>query len=216
VSKIKTLDERDWEKLRDARLEALQESPQAFMSSYVCERDYDEKKWRAEFGRGDWIVVVRRGQTIGLLGITRGPRTPQSECYFEYLWVSPGFRGRKYAYKLIRTVNKRLARSGVETVRLWVIEGNRRARELYAGLGFADADRRQPLPDNPERYEELMHISLVKKKAADRRVRPGSAASRVKVRAYMPGVLGGITFVRAPDPFSGKLRHLLGPGSWKR
>ena len=88
---VQVLTEDEWLKLRDVRLTALRECPEAFLSSYERELTYGEGKWRAEFSRGEWTVVVKEGRTVGLIGVTREDDTPSNECYIEYLWVSPEY-----------------------------------------------------------------------------------------------------------------------------
>lgn len=156
---IEVLKEDEWRRLREARLTALEESPDSFMSNYERERRYGEDTWRAEFSRGEWTVVVVDSHAIGLLGTTRVPDTPRNECYLEYLWIAPEFRRRGIARRLITTVIKRVSGSGVETVWLWILEGNDEARRLYEKLDFAYAGKKQSLLDNPARHEELMKVS---------------------------------------------------------
>jgi ribosomal protein S18 acetylase RimI-like enzyme len=160
VPRIETLDEDEWPRLRKARLTALKEAPDAFLSSYKRELRYGEEDWRAEFSRGEWTLMTRYGRLVGLIGATREVATPPSECYLEYLWVSPEFRRSGVASDLIKIVLKRLIKSGVTTVWLWILEGNEPARRLYEGLGFVSANKRQPLPDNPSRHEELMRLDI--------------------------------------------------------
>ena len=74
--------------LRDIRLAALYESPNAFPSTYEREKAYAEGKWRAEFTRGDWNAGFVDGRAAGLLGVTQEPDTPADACYLEYLRVA--------------------------------------------------------------------------------------------------------------------------------
>ena len=153
------------EVLRGTRLTALQDSPDAFLADYDKEKEFGDREWRAtEFDRGDWYVGLTEASPgtapVSLLGITREPTTPGHECFLEYLWVAPEHRRRGVASEMINQVLERLKRSGIRTVFLWVLDGNDRAVRLYERLGFVRCNVRQPLPDRPERSEELMRLNL--------------------------------------------------------
>jgi ribosomal protein S18 acetylase RimI-like enzyme len=154
------LKEADWPRLRSIRLEALRQDPDAFLSTYEREYHYDERKWRNEFSRGSWTILVERGQIIGLLGVTKEPSTPVDECYLEYMWVRPKFRRSGNALKLVNTMLKRLKSEGVATVLLWVLDGNESAARLYEHIGFNFTGKKQPLPNNAVRNENLMELRL--------------------------------------------------------
>jgi ribosomal protein S18 acetylase RimI-like enzyme len=158
--RMKVLTQDEWPVLRDIRLAALEDSPQEFLSSFAHEAAYDEGRWRREFVRGKWVVVVASGQVIGLLGATRESAMPSHECYLEYLWVWPGARRSGVASMLLRTVLDQLRDSGVRTVWLWILDGNDSAMLLYQGFGFQSTHERQCLPDDPVRSEERMRLRL--------------------------------------------------------
>jgi ribosomal protein S18 acetylase RimI-like enzyme len=180
VFTVEMLEEDAWPRLREARLAALREAPDSFMSNYALELSYQEAQWRAEFARGEWALMTRNGQTVGLLGATREPKTPRSECYLEYLWVLPELRRSGVASSLVRSIISYLTDSGVSTIWLWVLEGNDAARQLYERLGFVDAGRKQPLRDRPERNEELMKLTVSTKSAGAAEGR----LHRVRLAAY--------------------------------
>jgi ribosomal protein S18 acetylase RimI-like enzyme len=150
----------EWVLLRDTRLIALKDSPEAFLSTYERELAYGERDWRAEFTRGQWTVEVRQGKAVGLLGATRDAAAPRSECYLEYMWVSPEFRRCGVASSLVTQILRRLQGSGVSTVWLWILDGNEAAQRFYEKCGFTRIHKRQPLPQDLQHYEELMGRSL--------------------------------------------------------
>ncbi len=155
---IKLLVPDEWRVLRDMRLAALRESPHSFLSTYEKEKAFDEPKWRAEFGRGDWAVSVHDGEPAGIVGCTRESGTPIHECYLEYIWVAPRWRNRGVARYMLTAVLDRLRKSGVRTAYLWVLDGNDAAVRLYKGVGFISSNHRQPA--RPGRTEELMQFNL--------------------------------------------------------
>lgn len=150
-----------WRTLRDVRLIALQESPRSFLSKYSNEVTYGEERWRAEFSRGEWIIVAEEGRPPdAVIGITRSDDIPSTDRYLEFLWVSPRKRRSKIATNLIRVVLERLRASGSETAWLWILEGNAAAQKLYSKCGFATTgERHQPRAD-PSLWEERMTCRL--------------------------------------------------------
>jgi ribosomal protein S18 acetylase RimI-like enzyme len=157
---IKLLGPDEWPELRDIRLSALKEAPDAFLASYAEEREYDESRWRAEFARCDWHIGFENDRAIGLLGCTRQIDLPDPGPYLEYLWVSPDARRRGMAFKLLSHVVDGLRRSGVQTAYLWVLDGNEAAVRVYQRVGFVSSNHSQPLATRPGRREEKMQLDL--------------------------------------------------------
>jgi ribosomal protein S18 acetylase RimI-like enzyme len=157
---IRLLTRDDWVELRNIRLAALQESPDAFLSTYQQEVVYDSDRWRTEFDRGNWYVGIRAGAPVSLLGVTRGTGTPIHECYLEYLWVAPEHRRSGIASGMLTAILERLRTAAVGTTFVWVIDGNEAARHLYERIGFVSSSYRQPLTARPGRSEEKLILPL--------------------------------------------------------
>jgi len=158
--KVEVLTEDEWRRLQRIRLAALCGDPAAFLSSHEREAAYREQRWRQEFSRGEWNVLLADGEEIGLLGVTREPGMPRQECYLEYLWVAPYVRRSRAGSMLLRTVLDRLRDVGVRIVWLYILNGNQAAMSLYEGFGFQRTNERQPLPDHPAGSEERMKLRL--------------------------------------------------------
>ncbi|HZC40276.1 MAG TPA: GNAT family N-acetyltransferase [Streptosporangiaceae bacterium] len=142
------------------RLTALTDSPAAFLAAYEDECRYSEEEWRAEFGRGEWIIGEIGGHPVSLVGVTREPGAPDSERYLEYMWVEPGYRRSHVAIKMLAAIFSDLKESGVRTVFLWVLDGNRAAVQLYQQLDFVSTAERQRLTIRPESFEERFRLDL--------------------------------------------------------
>jgi ribosomal protein S18 acetylase RimI-like enzyme len=163
--RVEVLIENDWRRLRNIRLTALDADPIAFLASHKAEAAFTEQQWRQEFLRGEWNVMTAHGpgmdaQDVGLLGVTRLLATPSWECYLEYLWVAPLARGRGVASNLLRLVLDRLRDARVQTVWLYILDGNDGAMRLYERFGFQRTNERQKLPDHPAGSEEKMRLRL--------------------------------------------------------
>ena len=158
--RVEALAENEWSRLRDIRLSALRDDPSVFLSSHEREATYDEQRWRQEFSRGEWNILLAEDKEIGLLGVTREHSMSAHECYLEFLWVAPGFRRSGMGSKLLRTVLDRLTDAGVHTVWLYILNGNEDAMRLYQKFGFQSTNERQILPDHPAGSEERMKLLL--------------------------------------------------------
>jgi ribosomal protein S18 acetylase RimI-like enzyme len=157
---IKVLTPANWTELRDIRLSALRESPRAFLSTHKEEVSWGQDQWLAEFDRGDWTIGLIADQAVSLLGATRTPDTPSSECYLEYLWVARKHRRSGVADNMLAFTCDRLRAAGVRTALLYVLNGNDPAMRLYKRAGFTSAGEPQPLAGFPGRTEELLQRSI--------------------------------------------------------
>ncbi len=158
--RVEALTEDHWSRLRDIRLCALRDYPTAFLATYKREAGYSEQRWRQEFSRGAWNILLADDEDVGLLGVTREQAMSAQECYLEYLWIAPGFRRSGAGSMLLRTVLNRLRDSGVHTVWLYILNGNQVAMTLYQKFGFQHTNESQELPDHPAGSEHRMKLPL--------------------------------------------------------
>ena len=121
----------DWELLRDLRLEALRDSPEAFSSSVSRETAFEESLWRSRTPTAG--VAFRDGEPVGLVGWHR----PDDAEHFELvsMWVRADARGSDVATRLVEFVV--LAVSGAPLA-LGVVRDNDRAHAFYTRVGFVD------------------------------------------------------------------------------
>lgn len=166
----------DWPILRDLRLSALRESPHCFLSGYDRECHFGRQRWLAEFSRGDWHIALSDGQPAGLIGVTREPGDPDSQCYLEYLWVVPLARGTGFALSFLLDVLGQLRATGVRTVLLWVMDGNLPAARLYGKAGFESVGQPVPLAARPGRSEQLFRLEFAGPRPG---ARPGDGHRRL-------------------------------------
>jgi ribosomal protein S18 acetylase RimI-like enzyme len=157
---IKRLEPDDWPLLQHIRLTALKESPESFLAQYDEEMTFTQERWRSEFDRGIWYIGFRHKRAMSMVGCTREKDTPSSECFLEYCWVDPEFRGRGVAFQLLTDIVDKLRATGVRRAFLWVMDGNDAAVRLYRRVGFVSSKIRQPLAARPGRSEELMRYDL--------------------------------------------------------
>jgi GNAT superfamily N-acetyltransferase len=149
----------DWQTLRDVRLRALADSPSAFASTLAREEAFGEQDWRRRLEHGHCFLAWAAGRPVGCVSGFAEEELP-AEHHLVAMWVEPAHRGTPAATELVEAVCRQARADGAVAVRLWVVDGNDRARRLYERLGFEATGERQPLPSNPDVGEELFRREL--------------------------------------------------------
>jgi L-amino acid N-acyltransferase YncA len=135
----------DWPVLREARLEALQDSPHAFTSFFDDEISWEEHDWRQMFHAAKWMVAREAEKVIGIARSV-GERGRSPVRHLESIWVAPSHRQRGVCRGLLHALAEKDRRTGVTDLLLWVLEDNREAQRAYEALGFEPTGERQFLP----------------------------------------------------------------------
>ena len=152
----------DWEALRQLRLRALAEDPDAFASTLDAELALPAEVWRqrAEGGPASATFIAGQdGVDVGLAGVF-AEADPPGRMHLISMWVDPRHRRQGVARALIDLVIGWAAERRASEVVLWVADQNDAARRLYERLGFRPTGERQPLPSNPARSESCMRLPL--------------------------------------------------------
>jgi GNAT superfamily N-acetyltransferase len=151
----------DWRALRDIRLAALRDAPDAFASTHDREAAFGEADWRGRTAVGGaflaYLPEVSASEPVGLAG---GYQPTPGITELVSMYVRPRARGRGVGQALIDAVIGWAVTNNATTVHLWVTETNSRARSLYERCGFKPTGERQPLPSNPSLGESAMSLAL--------------------------------------------------------
>jgi ribosomal protein S18 acetylase RimI-like enzyme len=150
----------DWEALRQLRLRALADAPDAFASTLEEEVAFPAEVWRrrAEGGPASANFIAREGGVdVGLAAVFAEPDVP-GRMHLVSMWVDPRYRRRGVARALVDQAVRWAAERRAREVILWVADQNTAARRLYERLGFRPTGERQPLPSNPARTESLLRL----------------------------------------------------------
>ena len=117
---------------------------------------WSEKMLREELGGGIFLVAEQDGEVQGYVGC----QTVLDEGYITYVAVSPDFRRRGAARRLIAELIARAKEKGLAFVTLEVRESNAPAIALDAGAGFAPVGTRKNFYSNPAENALLMTINF--------------------------------------------------------
>jgi GNAT superfamily N-acetyltransferase len=151
----------EWRELRELRLRALADAPEAFASTLAREAAFPNDVWRqrAQGGPTSANFIARAdGVAVGMAAVVA--ESDPGRLQLVGMWVDPHRRRRGVARALIgQAVGWSSEHQGHELI-AWVAETNTAARLLYARVGFEPAGARQPLPSNPAVEELLLRLPL--------------------------------------------------------
>jgi ribosomal protein S18 acetylase RimI-like enzyme len=156
MTELRTVGADDWQAMRDIRLDALREAPDAFASTYAREAAFPEQTWRERAGSGNSILAYLPESDRGPVGLVASIQEVPGELELVSMWVRPQARGRQVGSALVEAIVERARRGRVPRVHLWVTESNKPARRLYERCGFSPTGERQPLPSDPALMELAM------------------------------------------------------------
>jgi predicted GNAT family acetyltransferase len=147
MATLRRLGPDDWETLREIRLKALAESPDAFGSTLSREEPRTEEEWRHQLSRSGPVYVVEDPGPVSMGGIFDNQGTP----HVWGMWTDPAHRGRGHA----RAILDALIPSGTRA-QLDVNVTNGDARTAYERYGFVGTGELEPLRPGSEQQIELM------------------------------------------------------------
>jgi ribosomal protein S18 acetylase RimI-like enzyme len=145
----------DVEPLRELRLRALREDPEAFAETYEEAGDRPLEDWASWMADPARVVVVAiDGERW--VGMVANRRLGADSTWLTALWVDPGARGAGIGARLIEAAAGWAHEQGAAAVELSVTTNNEAAATLYTRAGFAETGRRRPLPGDPSRTEVFL------------------------------------------------------------
>jgi RimJ/RimL family protein N-acetyltransferase len=142
--------EADWQALRELRLGALAEAPDAFASTLEREAAFPDDVWRQRAKGGPAsanFIVGQDGAAVGMAAVVAEPAPGRMQLVG--MWVDPRHRRRGVAQALISQAVRWSRERQARELIAWVAEPNTAARRLDARVGFRPAGGRQPLPSTP-------------------------------------------------------------------
>lgn len=150
----------DWQRLREVRLRALSEEPDAFGSTHARELTLDDASWQARASSGRQFLALDGERVIGTAAGWAEQDGPADARCLVGMWVDPKFRGRGLAGHLVDAVAGWARADGARTLRLEVALGNAPARAAYLRRGFFATGEIVAMPRDPRILEEAMTLAL--------------------------------------------------------
>jgi GNAT superfamily N-acetyltransferase len=121
--------------LRELRLQALSDAPEAFGSSYERELARTTADWQRWLSPGVTFIL---DEPTGPSGIVAGQpdATDPAVVHLMAMWLRPAIRGSGAADELVAAVLAWAESVGARIVRLDVMQANPRGRRFYERNGF--------------------------------------------------------------------------------
>lgn len=130
----------DWEGFKNLRLEALQNDPSAFGSSYEKEKDQPNDDWKAKLERTvgenpkEVLIFAKDGDKyVGMIGAF--PKE-NNVWNIKAVYVNPSYRGRGISKRLIQKILEQLDNKGAKAIELSVNTNAEAAVKIYKQFGF--------------------------------------------------------------------------------
>lgn len=133
-----------WPIVREMRLAALRESPQAFLGVFEDELIFQPDDWIKTFESASWHGCFIADSPVGIAKSSILTEHPE-ERYIESFWVNPQHRNRRIARLIVHSIVDEARREGRLFIRLSVLHTNRAAIAVIRQLGFS---RRVPSRTN--------------------------------------------------------------------
>ncbi len=145
--------------VRDVRLRALAEAPEAFDSTHAGALAWDDQRWRRWIEEGVTFLLPGPDRAMGLVRGVPDPARPRSP-FLMSLWLDPALRGTGAGDRLVGAVLRWARDAGAREVVLHVDKRDARARRFYERNGFRVtgaelARERDGLPELEMRKEPL-------------------------------------------------------------
>ena len=158
---IVSLTPEEWPGYKALRLEALQNAPEAFSSTYADFRDKPDEYWQARLEAvrempGSWMLFARRGaDLLGMVGAYVDPSDPKVATVIS-VYVAASARRTGVSKRLMEAILATLRAAGLRKALLSVNAANLPAVRLYQRFGFqaARTDPHQRMGDG-KYYDEL-------------------------------------------------------------
>lgn len=164
----------DWPKFRQLRLEALRESPLAFLERYDESAKAPDEFWidrveRAATGsdRAQFAAFTQAGDGADCRMIAKATCFLEEEMgrrsvYLVGVYTTPSARGSGVSAQVLRAlIDWAQANLSPDVIRLHVTEGNDRALAFYQRMGFVVTGETVPYPPDPRLAELEMVMKMV-------------------------------------------------------
>jgi len=140
---VRPFERHEWPLLRELRLRALADAPDAFARTVEEEQDRPDAEWARQLALSTAsddqlsLVAERAGRGVGL-AYTRLDPVARDTAHLFSMWVAPEARRLGVGRALVAAVASWAQAHGARRLELRVTRGNRAAEQLYerGGLRF--------------------------------------------------------------------------------
>lgn len=155
----------DWRRLKDIRLRALADAPEAFGTTLVQAQAYSDAEWQARARRFSESPPAA-GCLASVNGVPCGMASafPSAEgthaAELTAFWVAPEQRGQGVADAMVTLLIRWVAAQGFAVLEAGVVEDNHRAIAFYKRVGFTETGQSEPFRGDPSKRIIGMSVQL--------------------------------------------------------
>ncbi len=162
---VKPLLAHEWPLLKQVRLRALADAPDAFSTTLAQAQTWTDGDWQKRAGRfavnppAAARIAYLEGAPCGMM--TCYPAAPQPDvtgpiAELTSVWLAPAARGQGAGEALVASIVDWANAQGIGVLQAWVMEGNEGAIAFYKKVGFAQTAQRQPDEPDPSKHIILL------------------------------------------------------------
>lgn len=141
---LRAAQKRDWRALRELRLEALLDTPEAYGSTYEESLRRSRAQWKEMARNFNYFVALREGDFVGMASGGDHEKYPDTAWLYG-MYVTPEERGTGVAGALVGCVERWARERGYDALFLHVGVGVPRARAFYQRVGFVETGERRSM-----------------------------------------------------------------------
>lgn len=125
----------DWQRLKNLRISALTDSPDAFDSTLQSARELSDSQWQARVLSMPTFVAVEDGLDVGMVRCVTDD-DDSTAAYLISMWVSPAWRKKGAGAALVNSIIDWSRAEGYDRITLDVADKNAAAIALYKRMNF--------------------------------------------------------------------------------
>jgi GNAT superfamily N-acetyltransferase len=141
----------DWQRLRDLRLRALADTPQAFAETLKEAQQLSDDEWKERVAPSkERASFVEEADDRSLIGMAFGFFDASEEVvYLGGMFVDPARRGAGVGRRLVEAVESWARERGTQRIELEVNPEMTPALRLYENCGYQPTGNMRQLPSHP-------------------------------------------------------------------
>lgn len=156
---------KDWQAVKNLRLQALADAPYAFAETLAEAEDTPDAVWQerirqnSEGEKSICALAIAGDQPVGMAVGLRNPEG-NNNAHLVAMWVAPEQRGSGVAEALIEFIVDWAQKLGAAALVAGVTENNPRAQAFYRRVGFEIVPNPRPLRSDPSVNEIQIQMTL--------------------------------------------------------
>ena len=160
---IKPILPEDWPLLKDVRLRALADAPEAFGTTLAQAHAYSDAEWQAKARRfsesppATGCLAFIEGVPCGMASAYPSDKNSRATELTSF-WVAPERRGSGVGEAMVTFLAEWAVALGFAMLEADVVEDNTRAQAFYAKVGFQKTSKSEPFRGDPSK--RILRLAL--------------------------------------------------------